>query len=113
MVQKKFQPVLTKESKVKSKGKRFYTTFFEGNGKTYTYDEIRKFAQKKSNELKKMNDERGYFQVTLKFDEKTYRTSGMTKQGHHVKLWSPEDYDIDIEDWGDIIGFQLIYSLEQ
>lgn len=111
MVQNKFKPVRTDSSKIKSKNGKFFSTFFDGNGKTYSYDEIRKFAQTYSNKLKKINNNRGEIQITLKFDNQEYRSAGMTKQGENVKMWSPEDYDIDVEDWANITGFILVYTL--
>lgn len=111
MVQKKFQPKMTKPGKMKSEHGRYYITYFEGKGATYTYNEIKKFAQEKSNQLKKINNE-GRIQVTLKFEGNIYRSSGMVDQGDQIKLWSPQDSDIDGEFNDNIIGFTLTYSLK-
>lgn len=74
----------------------------------YETDEIREYAQQRSNALAQRFGPEGLFQITLKFEDGSYRASKMTNHGNQVSIWQSGDSE-DI-DHGEIVGFQITYS---
>lgn len=88
---------------------RFYVMRYRGlNNRTFSTNEIKKFAQIKSNELKKLNPNSAFFSVTVGFKNGLYRNGGRTIPGQDIKLFDQNDYDIDL---GDITSFDIFFSV--
>ena len=87
-------------------------TFFDirFNGK-YTREQIQKYVQGKSNEIKRKHPDSPKFMVTLKYEGGLYRAGARTTPGDPVSLWSPEDSDGF--DPGQIVGFNIMVALER
>ena len=75
----------------------------------FTREEIRQFAQKKSNEIKKESPDSAVFSVALRFEGGIYRSGKRKAPGEEINLWDTADSD-EIIDW-DITGFDLLVSL--
>lgn len=112
MADKKFKAEIIRRSKIRTNNQIFYSAYFNARpGNIYSMEEIRKYSQEKSNQVKKKNLNTGGFQITLKYSNGQYRSGKMTKQGQKVNIWSVSDSPGDIDN-GDIVGFILTYSLD-
>lgn len=102
---KKYKPIGDpKFTRVKQGRFRFYYVRFKGK---FTRAEIIAFAEKKSKELKKNDPDSGHFQVTTAYEFGDYKSAGSTVPGEPVSVF--EEYDGG--DLGDIVGFDILFSL--
>ena len=100
-----FQPYDRKELKFKEPAypnKKSYVIRFKGN---YTRDQIKKYVQQKSNELKKAKGGDNLISVTLRYGN-MFKGATRTKAGEKVSLWDPSDSG-EAEP-GKITGFDII-----
>lgn len=82
-------------------GKKFYYLKYDGD---YTIDEIKKYAQQKSNELKK-DGRIQRIQVSVLYSNEGDRSGKMTETGEPIDVKDlKQQYDHDI---GDIVGFYI------
>lgn len=86
---------------------RFFVSRYQGK---YTYEEIRRFAQAKSDALHRVEPESNMFSVNLKFENGKWKGATFTKPGDPVKLWQKMDSP-GAKDMGDIIAFDIAFSV--
>ena len=85
--------------------KTVYSVRYEGK---FNEDEIRKFTQEKSKQMKQKHKKGGIFAVVLRFKTINWRSGGFTQTGRPVSLWHHTDSDIN--DPGQIIGFEIQFT---
>ena len=101
---KQWKPVKEGEMKHKLAGKRFYYLKFEGN---FDIDEIREFAQKKSDQLQKDGRVR-QIQVSVVYSDEYDRSGKMTNVGDEVDVKDLRNqYNYNL---GDITAFYIYLS---
>jgi hypothetical protein len=103
-----FKPYDYKELKFKDPShpnKKFYVTRFKGD---YTRDEIKKYAQKKSDELKKLKGNDNLMSITIRYGN-TFKAGRRTLVGTPISLWDTSDSG-DVEP-GEITGFDIMTTL--
>jgi hypothetical protein len=108
------KPVFNEEFKKELKFKdprypteQYYSLRYTG---MFNRQDIKDFAQNKSNGLKKISPGSSVFQVSLKFaDGSVWRSGKRTAPGEPVSLWDPKDSDT--VDLGDIVAFDIIMTL--
>lgn len=106
---KKFEPKEKGQINVvwrKYKDQKLY--YYRYEGKNYEKDEIREFAQKISDRLKRYSPESAIFEVVLKYEGNIFLSGHITRPGDPVNLWEPYDR---LDDREEIIGFDLIVSI--
>lgn len=113
---KDFNPQPAKKMELKFKNpkhpdQKYYLIRFEGK---FTKDDIRQYAQKKSNQISAKAPESAVFQVTIKTKSGRFYSGEQTRPGEDVKLWNHSDSDGNIEiDDDDIDGFDLLFTLPE
>lgn len=104
---KKFKPVKGPTFTKITAGKyRFYETRYRGK---FDREEIEKFTNRLTRNLKRNNPNSGHFQVATLFGENMYRSGRMTKPGEPVSIFLEYD-DMDL---GPISGFNIMMSLAE
>jgi hypothetical protein len=84
-------------------GKKLYYVYFQGK---FEIDEIRAFAQKKSNDIKR-DGKIKFIQVAVVYDKERDRSGKITKVGEPVDVRNlSNSYDYDV---GDITGFYIYF----
>ena len=92
--------------------KELYAVRFHNKKKEgYDRDDIRKFIQDKSNELK---SKYGDVKVSnaIKYSNLNWRGSGFDNAGEAVRVYNPNDYN-DIEDPGEITDFEIQFTIKK
>jgi hypothetical protein len=101
----RFDPVFSKQIPRKMGDLKFYVTRFQGD---YTREQIKKFAQQKSDQLAKLSPNSQHFSVAIAYGE-VYRSGKTTAPSEDVSIWDVSDSDVEPK--GDITGFDIIYSM--
>lgn len=107
---KKLVPVAIKQLGFKnpSDPNQIYFVYrYQGN---FTREEVREFAQDKSNKIKEQVSDSKLFSVSLQFEgSDIYRSGKRTEPGEPINLWDPEDSN-EVDDW-DITGFDILVTI--
>lgn len=88
------------------KDQSYYVLRYKGN---FSIDEIKQFAQKKSNNLKKDSPESASFRVCINFDDIGPKSGDSTLPGSEISLYDGSDSDVVTGD--STKGFDIILTL--
>jgi len=104
----KYRPYALEQIDAKWKKYPDMTLYVARFDKPITRKKLKKFAQKKYDELRSKGV--NLFSVNSHYENDNWRSGGVTEYDNPVEVFNPDDYDGNL-DFGKIISFDIIYGI--